>query len=169
MLRKSTITPTLLLCLVCFGLATIVYWQITGRSDERGEAPAAEMALDQDEAVPGDAGLPVPPREQFATVVARPLFSPNRRPAQQVADAVEPAASEPLDIDLLGIVIWHFQRLAVVRPRNDGAVMQVAVGGMVSGWTVITIEPNRVMFQQGESKREVRLAYKGEEAVANDE
>ena len=168
--HKSTITPTLLLCLACLGLASTIYWQVTSATrGDRNAAPAAEPAFDQDNAIPDDPGLPVPPRERFAAVVERPLFSPTRRPTEQVAEAAQGAPSEPLDVDLLGVVIWRLQRLALVRPRNAADVMQLAVGGMVSGWTVVTIEPNRVTFRQGEAEQVVRLAYKADETVANDQ
>lgn len=169
MLQKATMTPTLLLCLACLGLASIVYLRVAGAGGAGDAVPAVAPTFDQDDAIPDDPGLPVPPREEFAVVVERPLFSPTRRPAEQATQTAQGAPSEPLDVDLLGIIIWHFQRLALVKPRNDAAVMQLAEGGMVSGWTVVTIEPNRVTLRQGDAEQELRLAYKAGEAVANDQ
>ena len=166
--RKSTIVPTLILSAICLGLGGIMYWQLTGRGDPRDMLFSVEAAPEQDDPIADEAEQPAPPREQFAEVVSRPLFSPTRRPPEQVGQAQEGVPSDPLDIDLLGVVIWQSQRLALVRPRNDATVMQLAVGGTVLGWTVVVIEPNHVTFRHGESEHEVRLPYKEGEAVANE-
>lgn len=158
--RRSTMTTTLMLGLVCLAMAGAVYWEAGSRSRVPAVPPSAESGSAEDTAIPDDPERQVPPREQFVEVVLRPLFSPTRRPAEQAEEVAAPESSQPLDIDLLGVVIWRSQRLALVRARNEENVVQVAVGGTISGWTVVVIEPNRVMFRQGESQQELRLAYK---------
>ena len=63
-------------------------------------------------------------------------------------------------MDLVGIVIWPSQRLALVRPSGSERVLQVPEGGAVSGWIIVTIEPGRIVLQQGGSEQELRLPYK---------
>lgn len=164
--RKSTMTASAPLAAICLALAGTMYWQVTGRDDPHKVTLPSMPAPVQDDVIPDDAELPVPPREQFAEVVSRPLFSPTRRPPEQEVQAAESPPTQPLDIDLLGVVIWRSQRMALVRPRNDANAMQVAEGGTVSGWTVVVIEPSGVTFRQGESQLEMRLSYKTGEPAA---
>jgi len=158
--RKSRSLPPLVLSLICMGLAGAVYRQAEGlRSLPDPPAPAAAVMMKRD-SVPLESSLSVPPRETYSEVVARPIFSPTRRPAVAAAEVAVPAVSEPLDADLVGVVIWPSQRLALVRPNSGDRVLQVPEGGAVSGWIVVTIEPGRIVLGQGGSEREHHLTYK---------
>jgi hypothetical protein len=158
--HKSRILPLLILSLICLGLAMVVYRQIEGLGilPEPLAYPIAVMT--KSESLPPEVSLSFPSRATFSEVVARPIFSPTRRPAVAAAEAEAGTVSEVLNVDLVGVVIWPSQRLALVRTKESDSVQQVPEGGAVSGWTIVTIEPGRVVLRQGDSEQELRLTYK---------
>lgn len=157
--RRSRRLPLLMLSLICLGLAGAVYRQVEGlRKLPDPPAPATAVMTKRD-AVPPEIALAVPPREAFFEVVARPIFSPTRRPAVAATEAAL-GTSGPFNADLVGIVIWRSQRLALVRVDGGERVLQVPEGGAISGWVIVAIEPGRVVLRQGGTERELHLSYK---------
>ncbi len=158
--HKSRLLPLLILSPVGLGLAALVYRQVQDLRTLPDPLASPIAVMTKREALPPEVALSFPPRETFSEVAERPLFSPTRRPAVAAAVVAAATASEVLNVDLVGVVIWPTQRLALVRINEGDGVLQVPEGGAVLGWTIVTIEPKRVVLRQGEAERELRLTYK---------
>jgi len=107
-----------------------------------------------------------PQRAAFADIDARPLFSPTRRPplaapkpaAQPVAAPSKPAAAPPpMTIVLLGVVAGPGQRIAVVKTQAMQTAVVVEVGKIIEGWTVLDIQPDRIVMHAGTVDQTVKL------------
>lgn len=130
--------PALLACLVLTGLAAV---QIVLPTDE---LPAAEDGL----APRRPALVDVPTSQDYPEIVARPLFTPGRRPA-----AGDTAANEDESLVVIGIGTTTDSSTALLR-TGEGQVRRIRVGDEVNGWTVATIEPAAVtLTRDGESRR----------------
>lgn len=101
----------------------------------------------------------LPTLEDLNAIVERPMFSPSRRPVEGAVDISHPVSGAVLDLDLVGIVIWQAQRVALVRSKSDPTIIRIEVGANVAGWVAIGIEPEYVRFRNGKTEREVRLKY----------
>jgi general secretion pathway protein N len=140
------------LCLAgafCLGLLIV----IGAESLPRGSA--------EDDPVPVSGGVrasvgaqPVfamPPISAYAPVLARPLFSPTRRPSAQ-AGAL-PASSS---FTLVAIVISADDRHALLGSGQPIKVTRVAEGEDIGGWTVEAILPDRVIVRRGDQHEEIK-------------
>jgi hypothetical protein len=157
--RISQLVSLTALCAVILVLAEMTY--VRYREMQTGPIPVVTL--------PAETIDSLQPREELAVtlstvdelmaVVERPIFSPSRRPAEVSADATEQASASDFDLDLVGIVIWKAQRVALVRSSSDPKIVRIEVGGNVAGWVAIGIEPEYVRFRNGETEKEVRLKY----------
>jgi general secretion pathway protein N len=109
-----------------------------------------------------NAGLPElalepPPQEDYASVVERPLFLPERRPPPEEEE--EPMAEEApvteLDgVDLTAVVITPAVVSAWVRSPGNAELQRLRLGDDFLGWTVKTIQPDELVLErQGETNR----------------
>jgi hypothetical protein len=97
--------------------------------------------------------LSAPPPEQFAAMVARPLFLPGRRPIGGPAGQ----GPDPLpQMRLVGIVLSGKVRLALVQ-SGDAAVRRLAEGQNLDGWIVAAIEPARVVLRRDQIEHALAL------------
>jgi general secretion pathway protein N len=80
--------------------------------------------------------------ELVTTILARPLFSSTRRPAQD-APAGAAADSDLADTRLTGILTEPGRRMAIFAV-NGGKPLKVVEGDEVSGWRVESITPREV-------------------------
>jgi hypothetical protein len=106
-------------------------------------AIAPSAPVEQPEPASALPQLPIAPAPPpIAAILARPLFSPSRRPPQsntaKVADDGGLADSR-----LAGIVIGAGRRFAIFAPEGAKAVT-VTEGQTVSGWRVESISPREV-------------------------
>jgi hypothetical protein len=114
---------------------------------------------------PSEAALePPPPKEEYASITERPLFLPDRRPPPDEPEQVgepEPEVLTELDgMDLTAIVISPSTVSAWVRPPKGTETVRLRLRDQFEGWTVQTIEPNRVVFErQGETDELVLRDY----------
>lgn len=120
------------------GLAAIVAEEVVGFAPP--QAPAARRA----QAVPPSVGAESTPDhtpEWVETILARPLFSPDRRPP---AGTTAAAAHAPQGLPRLsGIVVGPFGRSAIFVP-DGGKALVVAEGSRVDAWTVQKIDEDAV-------------------------
>jgi general secretion pathway protein N len=80
--------------------------------------------------------------ELVTTILARPLFSSTRRPAQD-APATAAADSDLADTRLTGILTEPGRRMAIFAV-NGGKPLKVVEGDEVSGWRVESITPREI-------------------------
>jgi hypothetical protein len=135
----------------------------------------AELEWDpaRETAAPGAAIRPPPPtpgpaaaadagrRAALAeTVLARPLFTPGRRPPTpgQVAVGPAPAANKGLP-RMTGILIDGESRRAIFVGPEGGRPVVVAEGGRVGGFVVQKIDPQSVTVSGPDGTRTVRAAF----------
>jgi len=137
---SMTAHPLALLLLAgCAVLGSLLFAEFETDADQR--APAAEVS-----SPPSSAGAlridAASIEEQVETVLARPLFSPSRRPADM------PAGNLTADLGLerlrlAGIITAPGRRLAIFAD-TDGKPLAVAEGQSVKGWQIESITPRRV-------------------------
>ncbi len=175
--RRARLTWPLLLLAACAAASARLYdeWR---RPPDVGESELSAATVDRT-ATPAsghEAALALPPPEQFAVIVERPLFAQTRRPPTPApaAAAAEPApkpvaveaaplppqpALPALDFTLVGIVTAGGERYALVQRRSDGAVVEVPEGGDISGWFAVLIDSERAVFRQGGTEEELVLKF----------
>jgi len=114
-------------------------------------APASTPAADAD-----DAG------RRVAEVLARPLFSPGRRPAAQAA-AAPPAAVAPLP-RMTGVIVTPAGRRAIFA-NGAGKAVVVMEGGRIGAYAVQSIEAGRVTLAGPDGQRVVAPAFEPKPAA----
>lgn len=102
----------------------------------------------------------VPPLADLKQTVARPLFSPTRRPPP-TAGAGE--ATPPTVVALFnryrlqGVVIDGSRRRVLLAPTPGGPTLSVGEGESVDGWTIERIAPERLTLRSGDRVETVDL------------
>lgn len=89
--------------------------------------------------------------------VERPLFVPTRRPAPP-APAATASTMKRGQYVLTGVTITPEAAFAFLREVAGGKTHSVRKGTQLSGMTVETVEPRRVVLRQGEEAEDLRLA-----------
>jgi hypothetical protein len=157
----------------CVAAAVLVGYQLW-RSDPPidAAAPPPEQTTEQTTEQTGEtekrgessAGFELPPAEDFAEVVERPLFSRSRRPAPPAdeqpgggATAGEETAGR---IALNGVLLMDNRRVALLRFDNDPKVMHVAEGQEAGGWLIKKITADRVVVRRGQQESEILLDFR---------
>jgi len=149
----------LALAAVCGGLAFVVYTELAA-SDPPAAPSVGTTALP-----PAPAPAPVftmPPPQSYAAVSERPLFSPSRRPP--TAAATPAAASEISALSLTGIIISGDERIALVASGEPATVSRLKEGQTLGGWTVRSIQQDRVVLERDATQQELKLTEKARPA-----
>lgn len=84
-----------------------------------------------------------PPVELFADIDARPLFSAQRKPLQDMTQA-NGAAAATSDFTLVGVITGGARAVALLRSKSTSATLSAAVGDLVNGWRVTRIDATAV-------------------------
>ena len=110
-----------------------------------------------------------PSIDRFTSIVERPLFVPSRRPGLTVtrngvsADQdrqaeVNPSGAAALDrLTLRGILISEGKRQAVVDFGSGEEAQIVEVGFLHSGWRLMVIEEEAIVFSNGATEHRLPL------------
>jgi general secretion pathway protein N len=134
--------PFLLLGLLASALSAVILLDLDPAGKMEANLPQAaprRVAL-APSPTPGGGG-PGRTAEWAATVLARPLFNPDRRPLAP-GSAAAPAASTALP-RLTGTLVTSAGRSAIF--ASSPAPLVVQEGGRVGGYTVMRIEPGQVL------------------------
>jgi hypothetical protein len=103
---------------------------------------------------PVDAAAPsftmLPPSE-FSEVLARPLFSPARRPGARAGGLAASAS-----FTLVAIVIAPQDRRALLGFGQPAKIVRVREGQDIGGWTVEAILPDKVIVRHADVHEEVK-------------
>jgi hypothetical protein len=123
---------------------------------------------DSDRMVPATAPLPAPAApasapvaeaddagRRVAEVLARPLFSPGRRPAAQAAGTGAATAALPR---MTGVIVTPAGRRAIFA-NGAGKAVVVMEGGRIGAYDVQSIEAGRVTLAGPDGKRVVAPAF----------
>ncbi len=101
----------------------------------------------------------LPALDELTATIERPMFSQSRRSFEAAVETVESTSAVEVEFDLVGIVIWQGQRIALVRSDADPQIVRIEVGGNVAGWVAVGIKPDSVLFRNGKMEKEVHLKY----------
>jgi hypothetical protein len=140
------------LLLLCLGLGAIVYVEAAPSDPPAVPAVVGNHAITDRTREPTFA---LPPLNIYSEVVARPLFSPTRRPSAAPASAERPA-----NFILTGIIISRRERHVLIAHGVPRRVDRVAEGQDVEGWTVKAIDADRVLLIRGGDEIELKPAAK---------
>ena len=94
------------------------------------------------------------PEQAYPEMVARPLFTPTRRPAPE---AVVQSAVVRGQFILLGVIVAGDTRIAMLREKASGRLHRVERGKEVNGMKVTEIEREKVTLGQGDDKEVLTL------------
>lgn len=121
---------------------------------ENADTPAASVRkIDASRAL-----KPVLPRQMLVDFDKRPLFASDRQPPpQQVTD--KPIT--PIGFSVVGIFVSRDDAIIVVRQQSNVQV-RLRVGDKIDGWTVQSIQPKAVVFENRGQTREIDLTKPGE-------
>jgi hypothetical protein len=139
--------------------------RLLGRADAIESGVIAGIGLgDPDELAtdPGSSPFAPPAFARFGEVLARPVFSPTRRPpVQSAAEPVAEAAAlaEVPDLRLHGIVAVGTARVALLGAGNAVAPSRVAPGDEIGSWRVEQIGSDKVVLRRGTQTHLLQLAF----------
>lgn len=124
-----------------------------------GEAGAGGPAAAV-EPLPPQPSFSMPPIEDFAETIERPIFSSTRRARAGPGPQVAASAPTSLSFVLEGVVITSGERWALLRPQGGGDIIRLTEGGQVGGWEVIAIQPDKVSLRRDEVETVLELIFK---------
>ncbi|MGF1641924.1 MAG: hypothetical protein ACFCUO_13335 [Rhodospirillales bacterium] len=156
--------PVILASLCAILAAVLAVQRVVGSGEEEraavAAAPSSPPRLDPE--TDGRTRFDMLPPESYADVSERPLFLRSRRPPQPGDEIAEqrPLPRAPADFVLSGVVVAGTQRLALLQGQGSDAIARVAEGQDYEGWTVETIEPNKVVLRRGQDVTEIVLEDK---------
>jgi hypothetical protein len=105
----------------------------------------------------------------YSEVVARPLFSPSRRPHTAApASQVEASTSKSETFDLIGVIISADRRMALLRGQASSEVLRAIEGQNIDGWEVRTIKPSQVVLGRGDDSEVLEINDAAKNAPIND-
>jgi general secretion pathway protein N len=120
--------------------------------------PCAVMA----QSPPADApvrSFAMPPLDELQATRERPLFSPRRRPDEQVVTETETpvtqAAPESAPFDLTGIVMGEDRAVAILHNRETQETVHLRQGETAQAWSVAEIAQRHVVLRSED--KQVRL------------
>jgi len=94
---------------------------------------------------------------EFAAILERPVFAPDRRPPPPPAPPAPTPPPDPLaNVQVQGIFSGAN---AGILARVEGKVRRIKVNEAIGPWTLKSIEGRDVTFRQGEETRKLRLDY----------
>jgi hypothetical protein len=150
----STSSATRIWLLVCTGLAGIIVFELS--APLAPQVTAAPPAVPLPEFAPPSEPFDPPPRQHFAEIGARPLFSESRRPFLPESEPDEQPRDESISIELVGTLLTKQGRAALLQPQGHDA-QWVLVGGQIAGWQVVAIERDQVSLLLEERAEIVEL------------
>lgn len=111
---------------------------------------------------------PLPPLSDYAAIIERPLFTPDRRthagnlPTTQAAKTKKPAGlPDPSDLVLTAVIITEDTRMAILESDRGKAIHKMAQGESVNGWLLADIQPEAVSLKKGNEVKMLELRIQG--------
>ncbi len=101
-----------------------------------------------------------PSAASFADIDAHPIFSASRTPIASHVDTAHGGTSSalPTDVSLIGVIIEGKTRMALLKAASEPFARSVPQGGQIGGWTVMEVDPDRIVLSSGATKQEILLA-----------
>lgn len=149
--RRLPLAPLLPLAL-CLALGGVIYVELDQPPIDASATAAPAPRSEATGTSRDNPGFAMPPLRGYAEVVERPLFSETRRPSVEAAP-VDPRSSA---FNLVGIVISAQQRHALIEHGQPPRLEHATEGQEIDGWTVESIQRDRVVLQRGDLRLEVK-------------
>ena len=134
------------------------------RTGNNGQAPHSDQETKQPNN-PMRLLVPLEDKEQYAVIMERPLFLPDRRPPEDEPE--EPETKTPLpDPDLTGlkltaVLITPLVRTAWVQDPKEKDLVEVRPGDSLGGWAVKQVLSDRLLLErQGQTDTLILRDYK---------
>jgi type II secretory pathway component PulC len=137
-------------------LAGILGWEIVTGPIFMPEATLKSAEVKSSVMIPNDARLEKPAISTFSEFVARPLFTPTRRPPPTKTEPnIATTAPKPENLQLIGVIISEDERMALLQTPATGDVTRAVEGQTVGGWEVHAIKPAQVVLKRGNASEVV--------------
>jgi len=164
---KASHLLSLLLTVSAASIAGLIYsdaWRLPEAPPTVPRAAPTQVAESSAESPPGETTPPA--LQEFSEIIARPLFTADRRPdrpsAQETvtqAPVSAPVSPSSDQFRVMGIVISEDAKTALIKPVGQNSEIQrVKEGQVVSGWKVTAIEPEAVTVTQGGRSEIIKLS-----------
>jgi hypothetical protein len=140
--------------LACTGLAGTIVFELS--SPFAPQVTAAHPAAPLPEFAPPPDPFDPPPRDLFAEITARPLFSPSRRPFVPQDEPVAKLQDQSIAIELVGTLLTGQGRAALLQPQGQNA-QWVLAGQQIAGWQVVAIQRDEVSLRLDEKAKTLEL------------
>jgi general secretion pathway protein N len=113
--------------------------------------------------------IAIAPEVAYPETVARPLFTPTRRPAPE-APPVAQSTFQKGQFVLQGVIVVGDNRVAMLREKSSGRIIRIERGREVNGIKVVEIQPETVTLSLGSEEEKLSLnvqkAVPGQPATA---
>lgn len=151
-LRRNPLIAAL--ALLAAGLAVVLAVEVGLMARTPTVVPAKRGTAAEAKLLPPLAA--VSPEQAYAETTTRPLFTPTRRPAPELAVAAAPAFQRG-QFTLQGVIIAGGNRTAMLREKTSGRIHRVEAGREINGIKVVQIDPQVVTLGVGEEREIVPL------------
>ena len=154
---QRRVGPLRLLVLLNLLLAAGLAWLwVDEHAVLRSLAWVAPKALSPDITLPANAPGATD-LAQFAVILERPLFAPDRRQPPPPAPPAPPPPPDPLaNIQISGIFTGDN---AGILARVEGKLRRIKLNEAIGPWTLKSIDDRDILFSQGDQDRKLRLNY----------
>lgn len=85
--------------------------------------------------------------DDYAAVIARPLFNKERRPVAKEQSADSDADAEAFI--LVGVVLTTEQQVAIIYSKSQKRPVKVSLWGWIEGWRLLSVEAQQVSLRNG--------------------
>jgi general secretion pathway protein N len=101
--------------------------------------------------------IAIAPEVAYPETVARPVFSPTRRPAPE-APATAQSTFQKGQFVLQGVIVVGTNRVALLREKSSGRIIRIERGKEVNGIQVVEIQPETVTLSLGSEQEMLSLS-----------
>ena len=151
---------TAVLLVSCIALAGLLaaQWRERSASTATETSGGGVQAETAETKVPLAAGYSPPALATFDEILERPLFVPERRPAE-VPEPAAPSAPPPaqLRVRLEGVAQVGDSSVAVLRDLGTNEGLRLSKGMQYKGWTLDVVEPKRAVLKRDSQVQEFKL------------
>lgn len=118
------------------------------------EASAANAVFDTGQ----ERDFTLPPQEQYDEIIERPLMVKGRRPISEktAPSSTVVVTNTKMNMVLMGVVTTPQGMTALIKD-NQGKYQRVRKDGAVDGWSVVDMQEDMVIVDQGGDRHELML------------
>lgn len=159
--RRSRVWIPMVLAAAYLSLGWLIYQQLISDPDTGALAGGEPGPVPVREVLPPQPEFTMVAIEDFEGVLARPLFSPSRRPPPEEQPEL-PVTRQEFDYTLKGVLIDIDARIALLDHKGGGGIVRQAEGTEIDGWLVEEVEADYVVVVRGDDERLLELFFHSE-------